>query len=52
MGSVNNINQEKVTRYRNMYIRELITENQLDKLVEKGVLTPEEKNLIIAEPNY
>ena len=41
----------KVKRYREMYQRELITETQIDKLIEKGILTESDKIKIINEEN-
>ena len=42
---------EKAKRYKDMYIRGLITEEKLLKLVEKGIITKEEYEWIIAEEN-
>lgn len=41
----------KVNRYREMLKRGLITDAQLQKLVSLNVITEEEYQLIIAEPN-
>ena len=41
----------KVKRYREMYQRGLITEAQIDKLIEKGILTESDKIKIMNEEN-
>lgn len=47
MGKKNNATDTKVIRYKQMYERNLITKEQLLKLVEKGVLTQEQYTEIV-----
>lgn len=42
---------EKILKYREMYKRGILTEAQLDRLVEMKVITKAEKELIMAEEN-
>ena len=40
---------DKIKRYKTMYERKLITKEQLQKLVEKGIITQKQYQEIIGE---